>query len=489
MVTKQIRYAIAALALGAVMATGHAQFTDIGAALTPVDSGSVAWGDYDNDGHLDILLTGWSDAGLVAEVYRNNGDGTFTDIGAGLTGVSQGSAAWADYNDNGRLDILLTGRTAGFQSVAIVYENNGDGTFTDIGAALTGVSQGAAAWADYNDNGLPDILLTGFDNSFNPVAKVYQNNGDGTFTDLDAGLTGVSSGSAAWGDYNGNELPDVLVMGWSGSEVVAKLYENHGDGTFTEVDAGLTGVDFGGVAWGDFDGSGRLDILLAGYDNAFNPVSVVYQNNGDGSFTEVNAGLAGAGDGSVAVADYNNDGHLDILLTGWNGSEASATVYENNGDGTFTDIGAGLTGVEFSSVAWGDYDNDGNPDILLTGWSSTGPVTKVYRNERDPVDEDPVDEEPEEPTVTERLESLLDDLHALQADRRINNGVANAATNQLGNVLRSHDRGNLNAACNQLQGFTNLIQGQVRSRRLDAGDGQALIDAANETRTALGCNE
>ena len=169
----------------------------------------MAWGDYDNDGDLDILLTGYSGDGPVAKVYRNNGGG-FVDSGPvddALPGVSSSSVAWGDYDNDGDLDILLTGSTGG-GSVAKVYRNTG-GAFVDIGAGLAGVNSNSVAWGDYDNDGDLDILLTG---SFGgPVARVYRNTG-GAFVDIGAGLTGVQSGRVAWGDYDNDGDLDICLL-------------------------------------------------------------------------------------------------------------------------------------------------------------------------------------------------------------------------------------------------------------------------------------
>jgi predicted nucleotidyltransferase len=305
-------------------------FTDIGAGLTGVNEGSVAWGDYDNDGDLDILLTG-NDSRFkrVSKVYRNDGGGAFADIGAGLTAVYRGSVAWGDYDNDRDLDILLTGHDSDFDEVSVVYRND-EGAFADIGAALAAVGFSSVAWGDYDNDGDLDILLTGF---FPLMSKVYRNDGVAGFTDIGAGLTAVLYSSVAWGDYDNDGDLDVVLTGMSDTGPVSRVYRNAGGGTFNAIGAGLTGVYYGSVAWGDYDNDGDLDILLTGYDNpAATEVSKVYRNDG----------------------------------------------------GAFTDIGAGLTGVHASSVAWGDYDNDGDLDILLTGWTGSARVSKVYRNESAP---------------------------------------------------------------------------------------------------------
>ncbi|MGD8780702.1 MAG: FG-GAP-like repeat-containing protein [Ignavibacteria bacterium] len=107
--------------------------------LPNVSSGSAAWGDYDNDGDLDILLTGACSSGYISEIYKNNGDGTFSNSGISLTGVYRGSVVWGDYNNDGDLDILLTGEDSDYNAVSKIYKNNGDGSFSDSGISLIGV--------------------------------------------------------------------------------------------------------------------------------------------------------------------------------------------------------------------------------------------------------------------------------------------------------------------------------------------------------------
>jgi hypothetical protein len=366
---------------GPVVDRRSAGFTDIGAGLIGVSNGSAAWGDYDNDGDLDILLTGYGAGSRVSKVYRNDGAGAFTDIDAGLTGVMHSSAAWGDYDNDGDLDILLTGDT-GSARVSKVYRNDGDGAFTDIGAGLTGVGYSSVAWGDYDNDGDLDILLTG-NSAGGRVSKVYRNDGPSGFTDVAADLSAVGESSVAWGDRDNDGDLDILLTGHTGSSPVSIVYDNYGATSFSNIEAGLTQVDHGSVAWGDYDNDGDLDILLTGRSGhpCFIGVSRVYRNEDGWEFTDVAAGLTGVENSSAAWGDYDNDGDLDILLTGMDDTfTRRADVYRNDGAGAFTDIGAALTGVQWGSAAWGDYDNDGDLDILLTGHDGTGGVSKVYRN-------------------------------------------------------------------------------------------------------------
>ncbi len=207
---------------------GVVTFTNINAYLIETDESSADWGDYDSDGDLDILLTG---AVRVGMVYRNDGSDTFFDIDAGLIGVHNSSVAWGDYNNDGDLDILLTGDLNNAR-YSKVYRNDGSDTFIDIDAGLIDVYQSSVAWGDYDNDGDLDILLTG-DSSSGRFPMVYRNDGGGVFADISAGLTGVSYGSVAWGDYDNDGDLDILLTGDSSSGNVSRVYRNDDGGTFT----------------------------------------------------------------------------------------------------------------------------------------------------------------------------------------------------------------------------------------------------------------
>ncbi|MFC2083992.1 FG-GAP-like repeat-containing protein, partial [Bacteroidota bacterium] len=369
-------------------------------SLTGVSASSVTWGDYDNDGDLDILLTGKYPGTYfhvhTSKIYQNNGDGSFTEqTQVPLTGVAFSSVAWGDYDNDGDLDILLTGDDRNAY-VSKIYQNNGDGSFTEqTQISLTGVAYNSVAWGDYDNDGDLDILLTGSTGS-TYISKIYQNNGDGSFTEqTQISLTGVAYSSVAWGDYDNDRDLDILLTGQINLQTsVSKIYQNNGDGSFTEqTQISLTGVFSSSVAWGDYDNDGDLDILLSGITDSLQGVSIIYRNNGDGSFTEqTQISLTGVYSGSVAWGDYDNDGDLDILLTGYTESSYVSIIYRNNGDRSFSEqTQISLTGVYSSSVVWGDYDNDGDLDILLTGSGLSNPdgISKIYKNNTQQINSPP----------------------------------------------------------------------------------------------------
>ena len=373
-------------------------FTDMAANLKmdKVDGGrGSAWGDYDNDGDEDIVAVGTYQPHVL---YRNNGDGTFTNV-ADQAGIADPRGGWgslfADYDNDGFLDLYIT--RGGWSGAAenTLYHNNGDGTFTDV-THTAGVadpqSSFCAAWADYDNDGYLDLYIADGVIGDGAANVLYRNNGDGTFTNIaeSAGVanTGNSLGTA-WGDYDKDGYIDLHVVNFGQSNV---LYRNNGDGTFTDVTsiAGMTlpVTDAFVTFFLDVDNDADLDIFISnsGSFQAFiagqitgaaphdGDRQVLYRNNGDGTFTDVTreSGLYHAfGAMGANFGDIDSDGYLDIYLaTGapQMGRLERDALFRNNGDGTFTDatlaLGLGNIG-KGHGVTFGDVDTDGDVDIYV----------------------------------------------------------------------------------------------------------------------------
>src|SRR5262245_53774871 len=166
-------------------------FMPISTPMPGLDYGAAAWGDYDNDGSLDILLTGLTSSNsLISKIYRNQG-GTFQEIATTIAGAAQSDVAWGDLDNDNDLDFIVCGDGAGGK----IYRND-QGNFVDLHAPIAAVTSGAVAdWGDYDNDGDLDILLAG--RSTNTIAKIYRNH-QGSFVDLNATLKGVSTGSGQW---------------------------------------------------------------------------------------------------------------------------------------------------------------------------------------------------------------------------------------------------------------------------------------------------
>jgi len=323
----------------------------------------VAIFDYDNDGWPDIFVVNGTTLDPIAgqkqptnHLYHNNHDGTFTDVtekaGLAHTGWGQGVCV-GDYDNDGNEDLFVT-----YYGKNVLYHNNGNGTFTDVSEKAHVAGNGAwstgCAFVDYDRDGKLDLFVA-------------------TYVDFDL-KTAPAPGERASCIWKGVPVmcgPRGLPWGKN------MLYHNKGDGTFEDVtvkaNIDRTNGHYGfSVSTFDFDDDGWPDIYVA----CDSTPSILYHNNQDGTFTDV-AVIAGAafnedgkeqaGMGST-IGDYNGDGRLDIFKT--NFSDDTATLYRNNGDGTFDDVtfAAGL-GLYTKYLGWGtmflDVDNDGWPDLLL----------------------------------------------------------------------------------------------------------------------------
>jgi hypothetical protein len=394
-------------------------------------AGGVALFDYNNDGLLDVFFTNGaaipslekSDASYSNRLFRNNGDGTFTDVTekAGLQGIgySMGVAA-GDYDNDGFVDLYVTGVNRNQ-----LFHNNGDGTFTDV-TEKAGVSgmvpklgkawSVAAGWLDYNNDGLLDLFVVNYLNYNIKTATrcvqqglpaycspvdflgapniLYRNNGDGTFTDVSeqshiSQYVGKGMG-LAFADYDNDGFTDIFV---SNDTFENYLLHNNGDGTFTNV-ALLAGVAYNafgkaiagmGTDFRDIDNDGKPDIFeTAMFGEGF----PLYKNLGDGHFQDVTAaaGLSALTSRSTAwgvgIFDFDDDGNKDLFTANSdildNAMELAHRpfalpnqVFRNKGDLTFEDLSS-KAGTSFSvpaahrGAAFGDLNNDGKIDVVVT---------------------------------------------------------------------------------------------------------------------------
>jgi hypothetical protein len=330
-----------------------------------------------------------------------------------------GGGGFIDYNGDGRLDIYLvcysqTPQPAGAAKLNdVLYRNNGDGTFTDVtdSAGISNSMRGTGlAVGDFNNDGWPDMYVTGYG-----ASKLYRNNGNGTFTDV-TGRAGVDNNlwgtSSAFFDYDNDGYLDLyvcnyltydetnlpctlyegkpycLIQNFKGSS--SRLFHNNRDGTFTDVSkkariANPKGKGLGVVAL-DYDNDGRIDLFQAN-DAAAN---YLYHNNGDGTFSEValEAGVAFDPNGNarggmgVDAEDLDGDGYLEIFVANFSGQ--TNALFHNERDGLFTEttnkLGLGTVSIPMSGFGtrFFDYNNDGLVDLFVLNGHPFEPINKIF---------------------------------------------------------------------------------------------------------------
>lgn len=377
--------------------------------LKPIEYGSLDWGDYDGDGDLDVLVTGRTSFGEgatrffrgITRVYRAD-DSTFTtmvgetvlthttkvyhDLTLNETlvvPVRQSAARWGDYDGDGDLDMLVTGITekitvSGLEETPIsriyINENN---SFSDQAIDLsTGVYDGEAAWGDYDADGDFDIAVIGassLDAPITPVTRIFRNDGNGVFTALSTNIPGLTLSSLAWSDYDSDGDLDLTI---SGSEenghFLTAVYRNDGGDAFTPSGIDLPGLAHSAVAWGDYDGDGDPDLVLSG--GALDPqlmrgVTQVYRNDG-GVLTNIDAKFEGWMTGKARWGDWDLDGDLDLLLTGQHTptGQTILKLYLYDGSG-FVESNAfkGFSGISYGDIGFADYNGDGDLDVITMG--------------------------------------------------------------------------------------------------------------------------
>jgi len=352
---------------------------------------SIAYGDYDNDGDLDIALTG--DDGINYRFIIFYNDNSYFYQGQEPMGPNQGvkfsSIAFGDYDNDEDLDIALTGNDGG--NYRFIIFRNDNGIYyqeQEPMGANQGVSYSSIAFGDYDNDGDLDIALTGDDGS--SYRFIIFRNENGIFTQIlepmGANL-GVRYSSITFGDYDNDGDLDIALTGHNGGNPRFIIFRN--DLTmFTNIREPMginQGVaDFPSIANGDFNNNGYLDISLTGEDGGDGRFIIFKNISGTITEDEYPMGInQGVWDSSIANGDLDNDGDIDISLTGKKGLTNKFVIFSNNGNCIFNKnqepLGIGQ-GIKSSSIALGDYDNDGDLDIALTGNDGVNNRFIIFRN-------------------------------------------------------------------------------------------------------------
>lgn len=294
-------------------------------SLDSVFESSNLWGDFNQDGLLDIVVSGWLNGPLVTNMYFNNGNGQFVlNDQMEFEKLGYSDLAAGDLDLDGDIDFVNVGFSSSGARKSIIYFNNGDSTFNEVDDVLIGLGSGSVELADYDRDGDLDILVSGATGSvINDIdegfTRLYQNTG-GQFN-LSHDFDPLLEGEAHWIDYNVDGKPDVILSGSNGTEAITKLYTNNGD-SFSNSGLIFNSHSQVAIAVGDINSDGYPDVILSSTSNVVD----VYINNRNNGFDELTGHeLSGSFEKDIELADLDNDLDLDIMMIG----TSVSSIYQN----------------------------------------------------------------------------------------------------------------------------------------------------------------
>ncbi len=361
-----------------------AQFTNSNITLPFTLNGVMAVGDYDNDGRLDLAITGISEAGLYqTSIYHNDGGGNFSLAYTNVSGANQSTLVWVDLDNDGRLDLVVSGTAGDLAGLTQIWRNTGSG-FVQVPTSLPGTFNSAMAVGDFDNDGLPDLLIGG-----GTSTTLFRNLGHfGFTTNGTPTLPGAQNGDAQFADFDNDGWPDVA-LGYLSSiaittnnSYVAGIFGNQG-GTNFNLTSLVPNAAEGRMGVADFNNDGRLDIGMVG-QSPF--LATFLANTGGGVFTPtsvvpVSNFSAGFRPTGVLFGDFDNAGLLDVVV----GTRRGLIEYlANQGNGIFslTDVGIATGNSAFNPpVAIGDLFGDGRLAVIYSGDDAAyNRGTFIYRN-------------------------------------------------------------------------------------------------------------
>jgi len=386
----------------ASMAVNAQVFTKMHTSLKGVMQPVASWLDVKNNNRPDVFLDGdyyLNDKHFViSQLSTAQRHRRFTLLHSPFPALYRGDAAVADYDKDGDQDIVMTGLNASNQPVMRLYRNDGHGRFTLIPQPFTPLTDGSVEWGDFDHDGDQDILVTGkrYDNKL--VTTIYRND-NGIFTKYPIQVPGVYNGVARWGDFDHDGDLDILITGNNGHGPFTAVYINE-KGKYYPLKQHFVQLQNSDAQWADFDGDGDLDFIISGEDKNGFPDCRIYSNE-NGIFVNIPVSIRSLKSCSIDVADYDHDGDPDIVMTGESMERPYTEVYENESNFNFKKIVTGIPGVSSGKALWGDYDHDGDMDLLVAGITVCYDfIAQVYRNNLNPKTEEAAGTTPLQPIPT-----------------------------------------------------------------------------------------
>ncbi len=347
-------------------------------------SSNTAWGDYDSDGDLDLVMCGdtTNPYPYLTRLYRNDGNNQFTPVESSININSIGDFEWGDCDNDGDADLLYA-MIAGvdYANSLVIFRNDGNGDFIPetIASFENAYEVGNIAWTDWDNDG--DLDFVNFPRGYSFYITIslppqfFRNDGNGSFQTTEIALPPLLFGQIEVGDLNSDGTTDIIATGADTAFVF--LNQMNDEFTVIPLPADLE-YYMGNIDLADYDNDGDLDAAVIGMLlDPYIPYTInILKNDGTGNFTKITIADFDLYDSDIDFGDYDNDGDPDLIFsgfTGWWGGNPSVPYvktefYRNDGNDTFTFEDFGITAYGFGNQEWGDYDNDGRIDLVITGY-------------------------------------------------------------------------------------------------------------------------
>jgi hypothetical protein len=327
-----------------------------------------------------------ANSGRIRTIFhQQKSKNNFVATQANLPDFSFGAMDAADFNKDGLEDVVLTGIGNGNKYLSGIYQRQSNGTFQRSNQQLPALADGSVQFGDYDKDGDLDVLISGKDGSGVSHTKIFRND-NGKLVEIKTSLPGIRFGKAAWGDFTNDGLLDIILTGQSKDGLITKVFIQK-NGNFSPLRQHFTPLYHSDVVCTDFNNDGQLDFMVAGQGINGNPVTRYYLGSKSQQFTDGNPkGIRQLMHASLDAGDYNGDGFVDIVITGESLERPYTIVLQNVQGKGFKDMMAGLPGVSNGVARWGDYDNDGDLDLYIAGLDVCfNLIGSVYRCTLDPI--------------------------------------------------------------------------------------------------------
>ena len=361
--------------------------------------GHASWYDFNGDGYLDIFITGIDyDSGedfTHAMIYLNNKDNTFSESNIhNIPRVIDADASWGDYDNNGTPDLILSGGASnnGISTlITKIYKNINGNQLIEINNDMPGLFYSCVEWVDIDNDGLLDIYYQGINSASEFDLGIEKNMGSDVFKAVECNIRKIngtsgnnSENSAKWADFDNDGLKDVIIAMSTRDTFKLEFYKNMGNFIFKQIDIGLPRLNYVQIAVGDINQDGLMDFIFTGSTQDFlgspdmSGKIYIYLNNGNMTFTKSTIDNLGVFINSLDLADFDNDGYPDILDYGVGDNLGNIRLFRNNRDNTFSITSQSFIHAYWGEALFGDTDNDNDLDLLISGEMIINPTYYTY---------------------------------------------------------------------------------------------------------------